>query len=96
MQRRRTPLEVLEATGATTIILYLYEAGEVPVSRIPEETRIPRSTVYNTLQVLLEAGLISEHREEKVFPRRRLIFLTEKGRKVAELLREIERILGDV
>lgn len=34
-------------------------------------------------------GLIQEELEQE-FPRRRLISLTEKGRKVAELLKEIE------
>ncbi|MCS7373830.1 MAG: winged helix-turn-helix transcriptional regulator, partial [archaeon GB-1845-036] len=47
---------------------------------------------YNALKILHDNGLIAEEREED-FPRRRLISLTEKGRKIAKLLVEIEKIL---
>lgn len=92
---RRDKLRFLEATKAAAVLIYLLEKKEAPLTTLTEDLRLSRSTVYNTLRALLEAGLISERREEKVFPRRRLIFLTEKGKKVAELLKEVEKILGD-
>lgn len=50
------------------------------------------NAVYNSIRRLLEKELVTERREQKP-PRKRLIGLTENGRKVGELLRQIERQL---
>ena len=65
---------------------------EWTMSDIVSFGKMNRQTVYNNLRILLSLGLITEKREEG-FPPRRLISLTEKGRKVAEKLEEIEVIL---
>ncbi|MCX7914575.1 MAG: MarR family winged helix-turn-helix transcriptional regulator, partial [Thermodesulfovibrionales bacterium] len=65
---------------------------ECTMSDIVSIGRMNRQTVYNNLRILLNLGLVVEKREEG-FPPRRLISLTEKGRKVAEKLEEIERVL---
>ena len=49
--------------------------------------------LIRALQELEQLGLVVEKREENVIPRRRLIFLTEKGKKVAEKLKEINDII---
>ena len=51
-----------------------------------------QDALYNALKILYDNGLIAEEREED-FPRRRLISLTDKGMKVAELLIQLEKIL---
>jgi len=85
-------ISVIERTDATTILMLLFERGPLTVTSIMEEGGINRTTFYATLSVLLKAGLVVEDREE-VFPRRRIIKLTERGRKVAELLIKVRDIL---
>jgi len=48
--------------------------------------------IKNHIEALETMGLIKVE-EERSFPRRKFIFLTERGRRVAELLLEIEMIL---
>lgn len=66
---------------------------EWTMSDIVSIGKMNRQTVYNNLRILLNLGLITEKREEG-FPPRRLISLTEKGKKVAEKLEEIEEVLS--
>lgn len=85
-------ISVIEHTHATTILMLLLERGPLTVTSIMEEGNINRTTFYSTLSVLLKNKLVVEDREE-VFPRRRIIKLTEEGRKVAEFLVRIRDIL---
>jgi len=62
------------------------------MSDIAVKADLNRQTIFNNVRVLLKEGLVTEKKEEG-FPPRRLISLTEKGRKVAEKLEEIERVL---
>ncbi len=59
---------------------------------LPESAQMGGNAVYNSIRRLLEKELVTERREQKP-PRKRLIGLTENGRKVGELLRQIERQL---
>ncbi|MEM3715375.1 MAG: helix-turn-helix domain-containing protein [Thermoprotei archaeon] len=88
----RRGISVIEHTHATTILILLFEQGPLTVTSIMEEGNINRTTFYSTLPVLLKSGLVVEDREE-FFPRRRIIKLTERGRKVAEFLIKIRDIL---
>jgi len=74
------------------VLLVLAREDKIPVSIIVERAKSSPNAVYNALRKLIQSGLISEEREED-FPRRRLISLTDRGRKVAELLVEIEKVL---
>ncbi len=69
------------------MVILLKEA--YPVSEIIRKVGASQQAVYNALRKLKDAGLIEEELEQE-FPRRRLISLTGKGRKVAEKLEEIE------
>jgi len=51
-------------------------------------------TIYHAIKKLSEAGLVSDEYEE-CFPRRHFISLTEKSRRVAELLAQIEATLEE-
>jgi len=86
-------LETLEQTAACRILVYLYKEGDFAVSEIIRKVGSSQQAIYNALRKLRDAGLIQEELEE-TFPRRRLISLTEKGRKVAEKLEEIEEELS--
>ena len=51
-------------------------------------------TIYSTLRVLMKLNLIEEISSDK-FPFTVKIRLSDKGRKIAEHLVEIEKILGE-
>jgi len=85
-------MESLEQTGSIRIMLFLNKKGAVTLTDIKGGVNCSLSAIYNALRKLRDAGLIQEELEE-TFPRRRLISLTEKGRKVAEKLEEIEKSL---
>jgi len=62
------------------------------ISQIRWKLKGSQSSLYDTLRLLIEAGLIKE-RYEGEWPRRRFFELTELGQKVAEKLAEIEELL---
>ncbi len=74
------------------ILLALLEGGDVPIMTLPKKARLGSNAVYNSIRWLSERGLVQDTREEKL-PRRRLIGLTEKGKKVADFLYSIESTL---
>ena len=85
--------EISEIIGVSArVLITLYKNGSIPVTTLQEKSKVSPTALYNSLRKLIQYGLISEEREED-FPRRRLISLTDRGRKVAELLVEIEKVL---
>nr|WP_176705377.1 MarR family transcriptional regulator [Sulfolobus sp. NOB8H2] len=75
------------------ILLYLIGIKEgVAVKEIYEEMKLSPNAVTQAVNKLLNEGLLIEKREE-VFPRRRLIYLSDKGRKVAQLLLQMQEII---
>jgi DNA-binding MarR family transcriptional regulator len=75
------------------ILLYLISIKEgVAVKEIYEKMKLSPNAVTQAVNKLLNEGFLVEKREE-VFPRRRLIYLSEKGRKIAQLLLQIQEII---
>jgi len=85
--------KLLSPAQEILVVLNRNHDQEWTMTDIVTNGKMNRQTVYNNLKILLELGLITEKKEEG-FPPRRLISLTEKGRKVAEKLEEIEVSLG--
>ncbi|MHA1665121.1 MAG: helix-turn-helix transcriptional regulator [Candidatus Njordarchaeales archaeon] len=83
----------LEQTAALRILVTLFKNKQLTLTALSSKVNCSHSALYTALKKLYQAKLITETREED-FPRRRLISLTDRGRKVAELLVEIEKILG--
>jgi len=83
----------LEQTTAIRMMLYLYK--EKKASRTDLRKNIDASTaaIYNALPKLKKLGLIEETKE-KAFPFTVEVKLTEKGKKVACHLLEVEKILA--
>ena len=75
-------------------MVYLLRKRKASRTDLKNDIDASQQAIYNSLPTLKKCGLINEISEE-VFPRRKLITLTEKGVKVAEHLAEIEKILGD-
>lgn len=85
-------LDLLEQKSACRVLVYLLENDSSTISDILNKGDFSQTSLYNALRKLKDADLIQEELE-KEFPRRRLISLTEKGKKVAEKLEEIEKLL---
>jgi DNA-binding MarR family transcriptional regulator len=85
-------LEVFEQRSACRLLVYLFRKGASPVSDIITKGDFSQTSLYNAFRKLEKADLIKEA-VEGTFPRRRLISLTEKGRKVARLMEEAEKIV---
>jgi len=86
------PKNQLAQRGCTHILLYLLDEETAMVSQLVRRLPITQDPIYKALPILVSLGLIKEKLEAK-FPRRRMFSLTEKGRRVAEKLNEIEAIL---
>jgi len=71
------------------ILLFLLKVKGAKIKDFYDKLHLGRETVYRCLRYLDKYGLIDEKRRGNV----RFIFLTEKGRRVALLLKEIEEIL---
>jgi len=82
--------------GALKVLAFLLDIEEeVPLLRISQEAKMNYKTVRNAIEVLKKYGLVNERYEEGP-PPRRLISLTEKGRKAAKLAKELLEIVGEV
>ncbi|WP_338604881.1 winged helix-turn-helix domain-containing protein (plasmid) [Sulfolobus tengchongensis] len=64
------------------------------VTQVIELTKANSSAVLKAINELKEMGLIEEERE-KEFPRRRFVKLTDRGKIVAQHLKEIDKILNE-
>lgn len=90
----------LEKSGAITFLITLYEhGGSMQVTDLLYTTRINSQTFYARKKDLMNAGFISQ--EGKIIDRdgkaikTTIITLTPKGRKVAEKLAEIKKIIEE-
>jgi len=81
--------------GPLKLLAYLLTANEeVTIFRIRKESGLNVQTIYNAIKLLKNLGLINERYEEGP-PPRRLISLTEKGRRAAEHARRLLEIVGE-
>ncbi|RLG40324.1 MAG: conjugal transfer protein [Thermoproteota archaeon] len=87
-----TELDALEQTALPRILVYLLKKGKASRTDLKNNIDASQQAIYNSLPILKRYGLIEEI-SETVFPRRKLITLTDKGQRVAEHLVEIEKIL---
>jgi DNA-binding HxlR family transcriptional regulator len=74
------------------IMLFIHEKGEVRYTELAELIA-SRGTLSKSLKELEEERLI-ERRVETAKPIRSYYSLTEKGKKIADRLEEIRRIIG--
>jgi DNA-binding MarR family transcriptional regulator len=84
----------LEQTTALRILVYLLKRGAASRTDLRRDIDASVAAIYNALPKLRKLGLIKEEGKES-FPFTIHVSLTEKGKKVAEHLEEIERILTE-
>jgi len=83
-------IEELGSVGLK-VVLALAVKKEVGIRELIAEARVSSSSVYRALTILYKYNLV----KERSMYGRRLISLTEKGRRFARLILEAERVLGD-
>jgi len=88
------PLSDLEKAAALQILAYLSKKGEASRTDLRHNIDAAIKTIYSTLRVLMRLNLIEEISSTK-FPFTVKIRLSDKGRRVAEHLVEIERVLKE-
>ena len=79
-------------SGAMRLLMHLLK-GPSYVTMILKETDIPNTQLFRSLELLKELSLIKTEIDKSVFPNRNMIFLTPKGSKIAEHIKQIEEIL---
>ncbi len=87
-------LKIMEQTTAPRIIVFLKEKGKASTMEIMDQKNIQgnQTTKYSALRLLKENELITQSLPQGQF--RRVDYgLTEKGKKVAECLSDLSRLL---
>jgi len=74
-------------------LLELLEENGLPISELQKRSKISGSIISKIVDSLKDKGLVEDKYEMEGRTRKRLIYLTEKGKKVAELLNQIESYL---
>ena len=87
-------MEILEKAGSTDILISLFkQKDKMYVTELKKEIgKGSMSTLNMRILELKNQGLIKDEQESK-FGGRRYIWLTDKGKKIAKYLLDIERIL---
>ncbi len=84
-------IRFLEKRGALQTLLALL-GGSLPLIELKKQVNCSGTALYSAIEDLMKLGLIKEERED-AFPRRRILTLTDKGRKIANALAQIEEEL---
>ena len=75
------------------ILLILETENKLNFQSFIDDKGISSTTLYRTLATLKELDLITTTTDKSRYPPQNVISLTEKGKKVAKHLKEIEEIL---
>ena len=86
--------DFLAKRGVNRILLALLDKGEIAATELVYEVKMHPRTVQNSRKLLQDLGLIKERPDSSHYPPLRYIALTEKGRRVAKLLKQIEEALS--
>lgn len=80
-------------SGILNILIILNERKELNFQAFISDYSLSPTTLYRTLGKIKELGLVKQRSDNTSYPPRNMISLTEKGKKVAAKLKEIEEIL---
>lgn len=80
--------------GVLRTLVYLYDNGESNFQKIADSPGLYDRIVRNSLAILNEQALIRQRIDNSSYPPKNMISLTEKGKKVAEKLKEIQDMLN--
>ena len=87
-------IQVLEKqSGILRLILFLYEKEEYMLSDIWPDADISVHQGYQALEKLKSIGIIKTRIDTSKYPNRNMVSLTDKGKRMAMKLMEIEELL---
>jgi hypothetical protein len=85
----RLPREI-----TTTLLLAIFNKGEVTMTQLQKETGFSTITVLNHIEELMTADLLEERREREL-PKRRYLKLSKEGLRIASMLNLITSSMLD-
>ena len=92
----RNHMRTLEGqAGNLRVLIYLSNVDETNFQSIVEGLPLTGRSLYSVIDKLKELELINTRIDRSSYPTRNMISLTEKGRKVAECLKKIEKLLEE-
>jgi len=92
----RNPMRILEGqAGNLRVPIYLSNVDKTNFQSIVEGLPLTGRSLYSVIDKLKELGLIKTRIDRSSYPPRNMISLTDKGRKVAEYLKKIEKVLEE-
>ena len=92
----RNHMRTLEGqAGNLRVLIYLSNVDETNFQSIVEGLPLTGRSLYSVIDKLKELELIKTRIDRSSYPARNMISLTEKGRKVAEYLKKIEKVLEE-
>ncbi|MHB1708747.1 MAG: hypothetical protein ACYCT2_04645 [Thermoplasmataceae archaeon] len=87
-------IKVLEKqSGFLRLLIHLYVNGEKQITEILDDTNIPVHQLYASIEKGKDLGFVSATVNSSKYPPRSIISLTGKGKKVAEKLADILKIM---
>ena len=90
----RNHMRTLEGqAGNLRVLIYLSNVDETNFQSIVEGLPLTGRSLYSVIDKLKELELIKTRIDRSSYPPRKMISLTDMGRKVAEKLKEIKEIL---
>ncbi len=81
-------------SGAMRLLLYLLK-GPSYVTLILKETDIPNIQLLRSVDLLIELKLAQKKVDTSTYPKKNIITLTNKGKLVAQKVKEIEVLLKE-
>ena len=88
------PLKVLEKqSGFLRLLVYLSDKKEKTLTEILDETDIPVHQLYSSIQKGKELGLLNTKIDERKYPNRNLVSLTQRGKKAAQKIEELTQLI---
>ncbi len=88
------PIKILEKqSGLIRLLIYLNDNPPTNVQSIVDNSEIYPNIMYPSIRKAKELKLIKEEIDNSKYPPRTVLYLTERGKLVAQKLKEIEEIL---
>lgn len=82
-------------SGILRITVFLYDKEEYMLSKIWPDSGVSINQGYKALDKMKELKMIKSRIDNSSYPPRNYISLSEKGKKIAAKLKEIEGVLSD-
>ena len=92
----KSSMRILEGqAGNLRVLVFLLDSGEVNFQGIVDELPLTGRSLYGVIDKLKGLTLIKTRIDKSTYPPKNMISLSEKGKKVAKLLKEVEEVLKE-